>query len=180
MSPRKIVMGLVSAFALLAAAVCMAAVPTPLSNIRHFHADCSGTFATPDNGPQSGTCKGTFIGSGATFTFTLNNILIGPLNYIGTNGTDNCAFKAGTAVITVGGSTIHMHLGGSGCAAVASVGTGRFAEAYWIDNLSSGAFSGAQGSGTFSVGFDQPSGGQLLVHIDGNITRQGEGEEEGE
>jgi hypothetical protein len=30
------------------------------------------------------------------------------------------------------------------------------------------------------VGFDQPSGGQLLVHIDGNITRQGEGEEEGE
>jgi hypothetical protein len=174
MSPRKIVMGLVSAFALLAAPVCMAAVPTPLSNIRHFHADCSGTFATPDTGAQSGTCKGTFIGSGASITFTLPNNLP-----VSVGVPDNCAFKAGTAVITVGGSTIHMHLGGSGCASATNPGTGRFAEAYWIDGSSGGVFSGARGSGSFSVGFDQP-GGQLLVHIDGNITRDGEGEEEGE
>ena len=172
MTLKKVVMGLLSVFALLAAVEGIQAVITaaPLDSVGHFRADCSGLFATPDTSSQNATCKGTLIGSGAPLTFTLNNILIGPLNLLGSNGTDNCAFKAGTAMIGgTSSNTITMHLGGSGCATNATAGTGRFAEAYWIES-GTGKFISAKGSGSFSVGFDQPTGGQLLIHIDGNIT----------
>jgi hypothetical protein len=163
MALKKVVMGLVSVFALLAAAtVCSAQVG--LSSVSHFHADCSGLFTTPDTGTQTATCKGSFIGSAATISFKLNNVAVGP------GVPDNCALKAGTADITTPNGIIHMTLGGAGCAAANPLaGTGRFAEAYWIYG-GTNTFSMAKGSGSFSVGFDQPIGGQMLIHIDGNIT----------
>jgi hypothetical protein len=166
MTMKKVVMSLVSVFALLAGAtVCSAQVS--LESVSHFHADCSGLLTGADTSTQTATCKGSFIGSAATITFQLNNVA----NFVlmPPPGTDNCALKAGTATITTHhNGTINMTLGGAGCATAASTGTGRFAEAYWIQS-GTGDFSTAKGSGSFSVGFDQP-GGQLLIHIDGNIT----------
>jgi len=73
MTMKKVVMGLLSVFALLAAAtVCSAQVP--LVSVSHFRADCSGLLVGGDTAPQTMiTCKGSFIGSGATMTFTLNH-----------------------------------------------------------------------------------------------------------
>jgi hypothetical protein len=165
MAKKTIVVGLVSVSVLLTAVVCMAAVNViQLSSVGHFRADCSGLLVGGDTSPQMATCKGTLIGSNAPITFTLNNV-----GLVGTDIIDNCALKAGTAKIgDAGANTISMTLGGSGCATNGALGTGRFAEAYWIES-GTGTFMNAKGTGSFSVGFDQP-GGQMLIHMEGNIT----------
>jgi hypothetical protein len=183
MTMKKVVMGLVSITMGLGVSLFLARATTPpgpiqLKKISNFTADCSGTFITPDTGPQTAMCKGRFIGDDASLTFTLHNI-----GMVGLGAANmppdsfNCAFKAGTATITVPDedtsttNTINLQLGGAGCASNGSTGTpGSFAEAYWL-NGGTGPFANSYGTGSFSVGFDPNSSyNYLLVHIEGSIT----------
>lgn len=174
MSRKKVAVAVVSAFAISILALLTINVVRatgPLDPLEQFHAACLATFNGADTTPQSGTCKGNLIGGSATITWELDNVFIGPGYPVTTsNGPVACALKAGTATITTTkGDILTMSLGGSGCSGVpVPGGTGNAEMDYWITG-GTGRFAGAKGSGSFSLGFDNATGGVATIHLDGNI-----------